>query len=296
MHHYLKAVGLGMTDPVEMPEILREEIFYKSDDKARVPYGEYYFVQREKSLSSNPAYDFGLFSCGFSRGSRSSAGQIRPYLKGRKVSIYADILMERDVDGETYKAVFEYDNRNSGLLFEVINAPEILNADREGAVTGRTGVILSGLSNGGEILLPIYESAEMKEKAVTAQENRKKLIQAAREGDSKAASQFAMADMALYNRARQLLGKTDLYSVVASTLTPKGIINAEYNVLGEIMEYTKTRNIVTGEEIFILTLQVNELLFDVAVPATGIMGEVAKGRRFKGELHLQGCISLPEEK
>lgn len=35
MHHYLKAVGLGVTDPVEMPEILREEIFYKSDDKAR---------------------------------------------------------------------------------------------------------------------------------------------------------------------------------------------------------------------------------------------------------------------
>ncbi len=51
-------------------------------------------------------------------------------------------------------------------------------------------------------------------------------------------------------------------------------------------------NEITREDICIMKLDVNGLLFDVCVPKREVMGEPAVGRRFKGNVWLQGRINF----
>ena len=48
----------------------------------------------------------------------------------------------------------------------------------------------------------------------------------------------------------------------------------------------------TQEELYIMKLEVNGLTFDICVPVKEVMGEPAVGRRFKGEVWMQGRINF----
>ena len=52
------------------------------------------------------------------------------------------------------------------------------------------------------------------------------------------------------------------------------------------------QNQETGEELYVMKLDVNELEFDVCVPVKGVFGEPAQGRRFKANMWLQGRINF----
>ena len=66
-------------------------------------------------------------------------------------------------------------------------------------------------------------------------------------------------------------------------------------ILGEIIEIKQVVNPITKEEIFILTICSNELTFDVGINKIDLLGEPQVGRRFKGNIWLQGYINFPEE-
>ena len=76
---------------------------------------------------------------------------------------------------------------------------------------------------------------------------------------------------------------------------PYGVECDQYSVLGEILEVRKVQNILTKEEIYILTICSNELTFDVAINIIDLFGEPQVGRRFKGTIWLQGNINYPQE-
>ena len=49
-------------------------------------------------------------------------------------------------------------------------------------------------------------------------------------------------------------------------------------------------NKLTKEEIYVLTLDVNGLQFDVCIPIAKVIGQPEIGRRFKANIWLQGYI------
>ena len=49
---------------------------------------------------------------------------------------------------------------------------------------------------------------------------------------------------------------------------------------------------VTGEKIYDLTLNCNDLVFDVCVNKADLVGEPLLGRRFKGSIWLTGKIDF----
>jgi hypothetical protein len=69
----------------------------------------------------------------------------------------------------------------------------------------------------------------------------------------------------------------------------------QYSILGEIVNMRKVTNHITGEEIYVLTIYCNELTFDVCINIIDLFGEPQIGRRFKGNVWLQGFINFPEE-
>ena len=51
-------------------------------------------------------------------------------------------------------------------------------------------------------------------------------------------------------------------------------------------------NTIAKECVYLLTLNVNELQFDICVPVDCVIGEPEIGRRFKTEIWLQGYINF----
>ena len=73
---------------------------------------------------------------------------------------------------------------------------------------------------------------------------------------------------------------------------PYGIECDHYSIMGEILELQIITNEYTKEEIYVMRLDVNELMFDICVPVKNVIGDAAVGRRFKGNMWLQGRINF----
>jgi hypothetical protein len=50
---------------------------------------------------------------------------------------------------------------------------------------------------------------------------------------------------------------------------------------------------MTGEEIYVMRLNCNDLQFDVCINRQDLFGEPKIGRRFKGVIWMQGFINYP---
>ena len=80
----------------------------------------------------------------------------------------------------------------------------------------------------------------------------------------------------------------DIFSIVSSTFMPYGIESDQYSILGEILDYT----IVEKEHIYCMKIECNDLIFDVCINSKDLIGEPAVGRRFKGNIWMQGRVQL----
>ena len=84
----------------------------------------------------------------------------------------------------------------------------------------------------------------------------------------------------------------DILSIVETSFMPYGIESDQYQVIGEILDYTMQPNKETLEELVILTLNCNDMVFDVCINQKDLLGEPAVGRRFKGTIWLQGRLNF----
>ena len=124
--------------------------------------------------------------------------------------------------------------------------------------------------------------------------NRNQLIAAARQGDEEAIESLTLEDMDTYTSISRKILKEDVFSLVDTYFMPYGVECDQYSILGEILEYTKTANKLTGEEIYLMKLNCNDLQFDVCINAVDLYGEPQAGRRFKGIIWMQGYINYPD--
>lgn len=122
--------------------------------------------------------------------------------------------------------------------------------------------------------------------------NRKMLLSAAKNGDQVAMESLTLEDIDTYSKVSQRLITEDVFSIVDTYFMPYGIECDRYSILGEILEMHTIQNEDTGEELYVMRLEVNELEFDVCVPIKNVIGEPAVGRRFKGNIWLQGRLNF----
>ena len=108
--------------------------------------------------------------------------------------------------------------------------------------------------------------------------NRNHLMAAARDGDEEAMENLTMEDMDTYSMITQRVGKEDIFSIVDTYFMPYGIQCDQYSILGEILEEYSFKNIFTGEEIVQMTVESNNLQFDVCINRKDLLGELPGGR------------------
>lgn len=217
-----------------------------------------------------------------------------PYFLGSGITSYADVAIERRADREAYVGVCEDSKLSINLIFHVQNTLEYLKECQmsKGKAVNYNSVTLSALSNAGMILLPVLKDKEQEKQQKEDVKNRMKLITAAKTGDPDAIENLTLEDIDTYSKVSRRLIKEDILSIVDTTIMPYGIECDKYSIIGTIMELTTIENEATKEELYIMNLEVNDLRFDLCVPVSRVMGEPAVGRRYKGNIWMQGKINF----
>lgn len=216
-----------------------------------------------------------------------------PYFEGTGITTYADVLVERRIEKEMYVGICEDVKVGASIIFHIQNAIEYMKEKQLGGLAKRTtSVTLSGLGSSGMILFPISKDEHLEKTRKEEERNRMMLLSAARNGDQEAMESLTLDDIDTYSKVSKRLITEDIFTIVETYFMPYGVECDEYSILGEIIDLRKTQNKVTQETLYIMTLDVNELQFDVCIPEKEVMGVPEVGRRFKGNIWLQGKINF----
>lgn len=236
----------------------------------------------------------GIVLCGdMDLAERFMPGYYFPYFVGTGVTSYADVYVERRIDKEAYVGICEDLKIGINLIFHLQNMTEYLREKQMSHNSVKyTSITLSGLCNGGTILLPVLKSKEQEKKQQEDVRNRMMLMSAAKSGDPAAIESLTLEDIDTYSEVSRRLITEDVFSIVDTYIMPYGIECDRYSIMGEILEFQQMENEYTRENLYIMKLEVNGLIFDICVPSKEVMGEPAVGRRFKGEVWMQGRINF----
>ena len=216
-----------------------------------------------------------------------------PYFHGTGITSYEDVVIEKRIDRDAYIGICDDVKIGINLNFHLQNTIEYLREFQMlGTAIKHTSVTLSALCNAGIVLLPVMKSEVQEKQQKQEAENRQLLVSAARTGDQQAIESLSLDDIDIYAQVSQRLVKEDILSIVDTYFMPNGIECDTYSILGTILEMNIIENEYSGEELYIMKMDVNDLKFDLCVPVQHVIGEPAIGRRFKADIWLQGRVNF----
>ena len=290
MHSYLRAIGFSDISKKEMTEIIKDII---------QNYDEKMIVEEENNrvfaeISKSFGYDCGITVCGeYDENDEFQQEYYFPYFRGTGITTREDVIIERRSEKECFSGACDDVRIGVTLIFYLANAGKYLNEKYKNSLDyKRTTVTLSGLSTEARILLPIRKNMEQIERDHQVTMKREQLIHEARNGNEEAMESLTMEDMDTYSMISRRIVNEDVFSIVDSYFMPYGMECDRYNVMGEIVELVETENELTGEKLYQMTINCNEVQFDICMNQQDLMGEPQVGRRFKGIIWLQGNLNF----
>lgn len=289
MHSYLRAVGFSEIKKRKQIEEIIQDVIETYDEKNVVEdYEDGVFAE----LSKNYGCDCGITVCGqYDENNEFHVEYYFPFFRGTGITTDENVVVERHAARQSFAGACDDLRIGVTLIFYLQNAAEYMLESRKKVVSeNRKALTISGLAREGMILLPLQKDKEATRAERELAKNRSSLIAAARDGDEDAMESLTMEDMDTYSMISQRIVREDVFSIVDSYFMPYGIECDQYNVMGEILDFMEFKNILTGEEIYQLTLESNDVQFDVCINKKDLLGEPQAGRRFKGIIWLQGQL------
>lgn len=215
-----------------------------------------------------------------------------PYMLGTSITTREQIEVEKHAEKESYAGVCDELNLGVTLIFYLQNVVDYLSEERGQGKRVHYGAMLAGLSTEGKILVPIQKSVHKEKAHVKKVDERNKLIAQAREGDEEAIESLTLEDMDTYAIISKRVTKEDLLSIVRTTFMPYGIESDQYSILGDIVDVVKMENKLSHEYLYGLKVSCNDIMFDVVINEKDLLGEPEIGRRFKGNIWMQGSLCM----
>ncbi|MBQ9928193.1 MAG: DUF3881 family protein [Lachnospiraceae bacterium] len=293
MHKYLRAIGFSkLNDRKELQKLLTD-IVVAATDRAYTSNGE-------KTLMAEFCKDFaeniGIAVCGeFDEDDKFTYDYYYPYLRGNVVSSSEDVSVERHAAQESYAGICDDIKVGVSLIFYLQNKIPYVKAQNAELLPIRgTTLTLSALSTKGTIMMPLLKTERDLIRNKKSLMTRSELINAARKGDEQAIENLTLGDMDTYTAISKRILKEDVFSLVDTYFMPYGIECDHYSILAEIVECNLVKNRLTEEEVYTMTVNCNDLVFDLCINKEDLYGEPAPGRRFKGSIWMQGFINFPE--
>lgn len=214
-----------------------------------------------------------------------------PYFIGSGITTEEKVEVERRSDREAYAGICDELRIGVTLIFYLQNVVEYL---KETGSVGRgipVNTTLAALSTGGKIVFPVYKNESQIKSGESYNKKRSNLIAAARDGDEEAIESLTLEDIDTYSMISRRVMKEDILSIVDTYFMPYGIESDQYSIMGEILNVYTVDNNMTSEKSYVMTVESNNLVFDVCINQEDLLGEPAVGRRFKGTIWMQGRIN-----
>lgn len=292
MHKYMRAIGFSeLTDRREQQKLVTD-IIMNATQRSYTSNGEETILAE---FCEDFAENIGVAVCGeFDAEDKFTYDYFYPYLRGNGISSFEDVSVERHAEKESYAGICDDIKVGVSLIFYLQNIIPYVKAQKMDLLPIKgTSLTLSGLSIKGSIILPIVKNEREVQRVKRASINRNQLIAAARQGDEEAIESLTLEDMDTYTSISRKILKEDVFTLVDTYFMPYGVECDQYSVLGEILEYNMTTNKLTGEKVYLMKLNCNDLEFDICINAMDLYGEPQVGRRFKGVIWMQGYINYP---
>ncbi|MBQ8624693.1 MAG: DUF3881 family protein [Agathobacter sp.] len=290
MHKFLRAVGFSKIRKKDLELITEEIIEHPELMKVTKDSEGNEFAEFSKSFGSN----VGITVRGtYDENEEFHMEYYFPYAVGTDVSTQEQIDIEKHAEKESFAGVCDEMRVGVTLIFYLQNVADFLSEHRKNIhVKNLHGAILSALSVDGKILLPIEQKKAAKMQANNKREKRSQLLAEAREGNEDAIESLTIEDMDTYTSLSKRINKEDVLSIVSSCFMPYGIESDQYSIIGDILELEEITNSLTNEKLYSMKVECNDIIFNVTINQNDLLGEPAVGRRFKGNIWMQGMVCL----
>lgn len=293
MHNYLRAVGFSKIVSRTDFDGLMDQILEQADEKQSIEMQEQVtFAELRWKCADNIGISL--------RGEFDQSGKFHiehyfPYFIADMVSTNDLVMISKRVDTDAYTGMCDDYRLGVSLIFYLQNSIEFLKAKEKGEIAGVTHSIrLAALSIEGKILLPLDKAAITEKYKTLDPKHRNNLIAEAKKGNQEAIDSLTIDDIDLYAVVSKRIKEEDLYSIVETCFIPYGSESDNYTIIGIIQSWNLVQNQYTSEMVYEMEVSCNDLIFQVCINQQDLLGEPEVGRRFKGNIWMQGSIQFQE--
>lgn len=291
MHSYLRAIGFSnINNRTELNKLIDLIIENASNRKTIQINHQNSFT--EISMMFGP--DFGITLRGeYDQNDEFHLDNYYPYLSGFGTNAREEVAINKRVDTEAYTGMCDDYRLGVSLIFYLQNVTEYLEKKNHNTKMDlNVPVTLAALSLDGSALLPI-EKDEIQVKNLSAEKiNRNNLIAEAKKGNQEAIDSLTIDDIDTYAMVARRAKKEDIYSIVDTCFIPFGSESDNYSIIATILDSKLITNSYTKEEIYDMDLLCNDISFRLCINKNDFLGEPLPGRRFKGNIWMQGRLSF----
>lgn len=288
MHSYLRSIGMSeISSQAEIEEIIDDIVREGKKKKKCKKEDSSTIVEYTREYSRNTGIKV--------VGEEDQLGDFHfkhyfPYCKAEILNTEDEIYINKRVDTDAVTGMCDDYRLGVSLIFYVQNLIDYYKIFKAPKCINENGIRLAALAAKGTILLPTLPRVEDSERMKAEIKNKNKLIAEAKKGNQEAIESLTLDDIDKYAIVSQRIKNEDLFSIVDTTFIPYGSESDLYNVVGNIITVSTEKNTCTGEKIWNLLIECNDLYFNVAINSKDLLGEPAVGRRFKGCIWMQGHL------
>ena len=292
MHDYLRAIGFSnikknkdVRDILNLVMLRPTSEYVSSATDEEAVFGEKVkeFADR-MGISVRGEYD---------ENGQFHVGYYFPYFKAKNPTLKDEVKIEKQSDRDAYAGICDNVKVGVSLIFQLLNMADFIDYTEfhKGSLF-YAPMYLTGLSVSGKVILPLMKTEEDVRRKRDESINRDRMIAAAREGDQDAIESLTLEDIDLYATISRRSKKEDVLTIVESYFMPYGIAYDQYSIMGDILSVETVKNSLTEESIYILSLECNNLIFDICINKDDLLGEPLPGRRFRGNVWMQGTVDF----
>ncbi len=291
MHTFLRSIGYaGIKSPAE-----EEKLVYKTIAESAIKK----IIFKENGTKQIEYIRFVSEVCGIIvSGEEDEDGRFHfnyyiPFGSGDAEENFEDeIFISKRVDTDSYTGMCDDPRLGISIIFYILNKMDYLKFTEAKKRLADRSVKFSGLAESGNIILPTIVRVENNEGLNKYNEKKISMIAEAKKGNQEAIEQLMLADIDRREMISGRINNEDILSIVDTSIVPYGSESDMYKITGNIRTCKRVFNTDTGEEIWHMIVDCNDIPIDVYINKEDLTGEPEVGRRFRGSVWLQGQLVL----
>ncbi len=291
MHSFLKSIGFSNINTKTKEGELINEIMRSPMKKSMISLPDANGTQYVE-ISKDISRDIGITV----RGQQDEEGNFRmdhyfPYLRSRVESTREEMYIGKKSDSDAYAVLCDDMRLGVSLIFYLQNAVDYLRFCEDGGDDYQLVARLSALAAEGTILFPTKKTKEDVTDSHEESVRHKAMLLAAKQGDQDAIDRLTMKEIDTVSSVSKRIRNEDVFSIVDTSFAPFGMESEVYKILGIILSLELRQNEMSGEQMYVMEVYCNHIVFELCVNADSVMGEPEVGRRFRGIIWLQGSVN-----